>query len=126
MLPRIRRGLVLRQGDEALGLDDFLAFQEGGKLPLYRVQPATGDPLLLYSDAERREHLSRCAAEHLPAPDILELSEMARLESLAGRLKEMGLALKWFEADREARPKPLFHAKAWNGRGEGYSLRELL
>ena len=51
---------------------------------------------------------------------------MAKLNVLSGRLKDMGLDLKWYEVTRDEKTKPLFKAKTDRSESEGYSLKELL
>ena len=141
---------------KSLHLEDFLGYQAQGKLPLFRVEVTAGEHLHFYSDKEWRdyrdsyvaEQKARIAAERAvkkprpeaeplgvsPAevdeealePDVQELWEMAKLDVLAKRLKEMGLDLHWYEVVRDEKTKPLFHAKTDKTDYDGYSLRDLL
>jgi DNA gyrase subunit B len=59
-------------------------------------------------------------------PDVQELWEMAKLESLSKKFKDMGLELKWYEVMRDENTKPLFRAKTSHNEIDGYSLKDLL
>jgi len=136
---------------KSLHLEDFLAYQDKGRLPLYRVEQSAGEYLFFYSEKEWHEYRdkyvaeqkAKLAAEHKakPAvegevpvevdeealePDMQELWEMAKLDALAGKLRDMGLDLKWYEITRDEKTKPLFKAKTDRSQSEGYSLKELL
>jgi len=136
---------------KSLHLEDFLAYKDMGKLPLFRVEKAAGEYLFFYSEKEWHEYRdkvvaeakAKLAAEHegKPAvegevpievdeealePDMQELWEMAKLAGLDQKLAEMGLNLKWYEVLRDEKTKPLFKAKTSHGESEGYSLKELL
>jgi DNA gyrase subunit B len=136
---------------KSLHLEDFLAYKETGKLPLYRVERAAGEYLFFYSEKEwhdyRDAHVAaqkaKLAEEHQgkpPAegevpvevdeealePDMQELWEMSKLAALDQKLSEMGLNLKWYEVLRDEKTKPLFTGKTTHGESEGYSLKELL
>jgi DNA gyrase subunit B len=136
---------------KSLHLEDFLAYKEKGKLPLYRVEQAAGEYIYFYSDKEWHEYRDQFVAqakakleeEHkgkplaegeVPAevdeealePDMQELWEISKMSALDGKLSEMGLNLKWYEVLRDEKTKPLFKAKTSHGESEGYSLRELL
>ena len=135
---------------KGLGLQDFLSFKSKGKLPLFRVEEGPGRHLFFSNDKEwldyRKEFVVRKRAEagvrkgessegEAPAeaddssfePDMQELWEMPKLDKLADRLlKEMGLDIKWFDAARDEKTKPLFVARTEKTQTEGYSLKELL
>ncbi len=59
-------------------------------------------------------------------PDVQELWEMAKLETLSKKFKDMGLDLKWYEVMRDENTKPLFRAKTSHNEIDGYSLKDLL
>ncbi|MDD5627698.1 MAG: DNA topoisomerase (ATP-hydrolyzing) subunit B [Elusimicrobia bacterium] len=136
---------------KSLHLEDFLAYKDQGKLPLYRVEQAAGEHLYFYSDKEWHEYRdqavaeakAKLAAEHQgkpPAegevpvevdeealePDMQELWEIAKMAALDNKLSEMGLNLKWYEVLRDEKTKPLYKSKNAHGESEGYSLKELL
>ena len=136
---------------KSLHLEDFLAYKEQAKLPLYRVEEAAGEYVYFYSDKEWREYRDKHVAEQkaklaeehkgkplaegeVPVevdeealePDMQELWEMPRLAALDKSLSEMGLNLKWYEVLRDEKTKPLFKNKTSHGESEGYSLRDLL
>ena len=69
--------------------------------------------------------LSEADVESLE-PEVQELWEMAKLESLSKKFKDMGLDLKWYEVMRDENTKPLFRAKTSHNEIDGYSLKDLL
>ncbi len=158
--------LIRHIGRKSLHLDDFLEYQNAGKLPLYRVEKSAGEFEFFYSDKdwktyrdahiaeqkkklvdERAEKKKAPAAKDAPAPaegetaeestlsesdvesfepDVQELWEMAKLEALSKKFKDMGLDLKWYEVMRDEKTKPLFRAKTAHNEIDGYSLKDLL
>ncbi len=136
---------------KSLHLEDFLAYHEKGKYPLYRVERGAGDYLFFYSEKEWRqfrdgyvaEQKAKIAAaaksqpsdgaevpkdvdEEAIEPDMQELWEIGRLVKVADNLKKMGLDLKWYDVMRDEKTKPLFKAKTDRTETDGYSLKELL
>jgi DNA gyrase subunit B len=59
-------------------------------------------------------------------PDVQELWEMAKLETLSKKFKDMGLDLKWYDVMRDEKTQPLFRAKTSHTEIDGYSLKDLL
>jgi DNA gyrase subunit B len=82
--------------------------------------PAEGE-----APASEESALSEADEESLE-PDVQELWEMAKLEALAKKFKDMGLDLKWYEVMRDENTKPLFRAKTSHNEVDGYSLKDLL
>jgi DNA gyrase subunit B len=82
--------------------------------------PAEGE-----APAAEESALSEADEESLE-PDVQELWEMAKLEALAKKFKDMGLDLKWYEVMRDENTKPLFRAKTSHNEVDGYSLKDLL
>jgi DNA gyrase subunit B len=75
--------------------------------------------------APEESALSEADEESLE-PDVQELWEMAKLETLSKKFKDMGLDLKWYEVTRDENTKPLFRAKTSHNEVDGYSLKDLL
>jgi len=75
--------------------------------------------------APEESALSEADEESLE-PDVQELWEMAKLEALSKKFKDMGLDLKWYEVMRDENTKPLFRAKTSHNEVDGYSLKDLL
>jgi DNA gyrase subunit B len=69
--------------------------------------------------------LSEADTESLE-PDMQELWEMAKLETLSKKFKDMGLDLKWYDVMRDEKTQPLFRAKTSHNEVDGYSLKDLL
>ncbi|MDD5655725.1 MAG: DNA topoisomerase (ATP-hydrolyzing) subunit B [Elusimicrobia bacterium] len=136
---------------KSLHLEDFLAYKEKGRMPVYRAERGAGEYIFFYSDKEWREYRdayvaeqkAKLEAEHKSKPlapgevppevdeealepEMQELWEMTKLAALDARLCEMGLNLRWYEVMRDEKTKPLFKAKTAHGEADGYSLRELL
>ncbi|MBI5241383.1 MAG: DNA topoisomerase (ATP-hydrolyzing) subunit B [Elusimicrobia bacterium] len=136
---------------KSLHLEDFLAYKDQGKLPLYRVEEAAGEYVYFYSDKEWREYRDKHVAEaktklaeehkgkplaegEVPVevdeealePDMQELWEISKMAALDQKLTELGLNLKWYEVLRDEKTKPLFKAKTAHGESDGCSLKELL
>ncbi|MBI4376640.1 MAG: DNA gyrase subunit B, partial [Elusimicrobia bacterium] len=139
---------------KALHFEDFLRYNDDGKLPLYRVELGAGEYLFFFSDKEWKEYRDNYVAEQrqklaaerkakpgaeaeseVPTdvdeealePDMQELWEMGKLKALAKKLKEdMGLDIHWYDVVRDEKTKPLFRAKTERSESEGYSLRELI
>jgi DNA gyrase subunit B len=76
-------------------------------------------------EAAEESSLSEADEESLE-PDFQDLWEMAKLNVLADKFKEMGLDLKWYEVMRDEKTKPLFRAKTAHTETDGYSLKDLL
>jgi DNA gyrase subunit B len=83
--------------------------------------PAAGVPV----EAVEESALSEADEESLE-PDVQELCEMPKLDSLAKKFSEMGLDLKWYDVMRDEKTKPLFRAKTSHSETDGYSLKDLL
>ncbi|OGR88769.1 MAG: DNA gyrase subunit B [Elusimicrobia bacterium RIFCSPHIGHO2_02_FULL_57_9] len=140
---------------KGLHLEDFLAFLDKGKLPLFRVEASAGEHMYFYTEQEWHQYRDKYVAEkktaliaekteskakpaegavELPVevdeealePDMVELWEMAKLAKLSESLKTLGLDLRWYEVMRDEKTKPLFRAKGERSESDGYSLKELL
>jgi len=81
--------------------------------------PVEGEPVAEEST------LSEADEESLE-PDHQELWEMAKLENLSKKFKDMGLDLKWYDVTRDEKTQPLFRAKTSHNEIDGYSLKDLL
>ena len=86
--------------------------------------PAVKD-LVTDAVAPEESTLSEADVESLE-PDVQELWEMAKLESLSKKFKDMGLDLKWYDVMRDEKTQPLFRAKTSHNEIDGYSLKDLL
>ena len=67
---------------KGLHLEDFLAYQEKGKLPVYRVELSAGEYLFFYSEKEWREYRDKFVAEQ-KAKLLAERAEKAPKKSTA-------------------------------------------
>jgi len=76
-------------------------------------------------EAFEESSLSEADEESLE-PDVQELWEMAKLEALSKKFKDMGLDLRWYEVTRDEKTQPLFRAKTSHSEIDGYSLKDLL
>lgn len=87
--------------------------------------PVKGAPASSEAETAGDSALSESDEESLE-PDVQELWEMARLDALSKKFKEMGLDLRWYEVVRDEKTKPLFRAKTTHSEVDGYSLKDLL
>lgn len=90
-----------------------------------RAPAAKGASVPAEGEAIEESFLSEADEESLE-PDVQELWEMAKLEALSKKFKEMGLDLKWYEVMRDEKTQPLFRAKTSHSEIDGYSLKDLL
>ncbi len=91
------------------------------KAPAAKNVPASAEGEVAAAESELSE-----ADEESLEPDVQELWEMAKLENLSKKFKDMGLDLKWYEVMRDEKTKPLFRAKTAHSEVDGYSLKDLL
>jgi|CXWL01.1.fsa_nt_gi DNA gyrase subunit B len=87
--------------------------------------PAKGAAAPAEGEAVEDSALSEADTESLE-PNVQELWEMVKLDSLSKKFLDMGLDLRWYEVMRDEKTKPLFRAKTSHTEIDGYSLKDLL
>jgi DNA gyrase subunit B len=135
---------------KSISLENFLSFKKKGKLPMFRYEEQPGEYEYFFSEQqwrERQEEILQAHREKMKADlaaegeqdtaaaelaeelgdEVQELWEVAKLDKLSLRLKELGLDISWYNRHKEDETTiPLFRLKTSKYERDGFGLRELL